>query len=133
MGGNMRDLTRCQATKADGSPCERIVPASQKLCYSHDASRREDRRASASKAARSKLSSEIIAIRSEARQIMADIRSGDLGRGDGAVLLQACGLLLKAVNEGRKQSEYDEIRGEMTELRQLFERQKQREGGSWSA
>jgi hypothetical protein len=64
---------------------------------------------------------------------MTDIRSGDLDRGDGAVLLQACGLLLKAVNEGRKQSEYDEIRGEMAELRHLFEQQKHREGSSWSA
>jgi hypothetical protein len=124
MEGNVRDLARCQATKADGNPCERVVPVSQKFCYSHDASRREDRRASASKAARSKLSSEIVAIRSEIRQIMADIRSGDLNRGDGAVLLQACGLLLKAVSEGRKQSEYDEIRGEMAELRQIFEAQR---------
>jgi len=121
---NETNLPRCQGIRSDGQRCERVVGASQQFCYSHDASRREDRRASASKAAKSKLSSEIVAIREEIREIMDAVREKKLTRGDGAILLQGTGMLLKTVSEARKQSEYDEIRGEMAELRQLFEAQR---------
>ena len=123
MTDNIRELPRCGETKADGSPCERIVGASQSYCYSHDPNRANDRRKSASTAGKSKLSSEIISIRSEIREIMEGIREEDIDKGAGSVLLQGCGLLLKAVAEGRKQSEYDEVRSEMAELRELFESQ----------
>ena len=121
---NVRSLPVCAAKKSDGTACERIVGASGATCYAHDPTRKEQRRAASSKAAKSKLSSEIVAIRGEIRRIMEDIRDEEIDRGDGAVLLQGCGLLLKAVSEGRKQSEYDEIRTEMGELRELFEKQR---------
>ena len=55
---------------------------------------------------------------------MDAVREKKLTRGDGAILLQGTGYLLKTVSEARKQSEYDEIRGEMADLRQLFEAQR---------
>ena len=121
---NVTKLPICGKKKVDGTPCERIVGAPGQPCYAHDPSRKADRRRSASTAAKSKLSAEIVAIRGEIRRIMEDIRDEEIDRGDGAVLLQGCGLLLKAVAEGRKQSEYDEIRTEMGELRDLFEKQR---------
>jgi len=60
---------------------------------------------------------------------MQDLRAKKLSRGDAAILLQGCGHLLKAVSEGRKQGEYDEIRTEMVELKQLFEAQQERYSG----
>jgi len=89
-------------------------------CYAHDPSRKEDRRRSASTAAKSKLSSEIVAIRAETRQIMEDLREGELERGDANVLLQGCNVLLRTVGEGRKQNEFDEVRTEIEELKARF-------------
>jgi len=133
MDDNVANLPRCQAKKADGSRCERVIGAEQRYCYSHDKSRAAERKANASKAAKSKLSSEIVAIRVEIRQIMEDIRSRKLTRGDGAVLLQGTGMLLKTVKEAREQTSFDEIRGEMEELRELFEHnQRSRGDASWS-
>ena len=128
MSDYVTELPICGAVKADGTPCERIVGASGQLCYSHDTTRKADRVASASKAAKSKLSSEIVAIRAEARQIMQDLRDEEIDRGDANVLLQGCNLLLRTVAEGRKQSEFDDIRGEMAELRSLFEQRRETYG-----
>jgi hypothetical protein len=119
--GNVKKLPVCGATKPDGTACERIVGAPGKPCYAHDDTRKADRRASASKAAKSKLSSEIVSIRAEARQIMVDLREHRLTRGDANVLLQGCNLLLKSVSEARKQSEFDDVRAEIAELRDLYE------------
>jgi hypothetical protein len=60
---NVTKLPICGEKKADGSPCERIVGAPGQVCYAHDPSRKADRRRSASTAARSKLSAEVVAIR----------------------------------------------------------------------
>jgi hypothetical protein len=55
---------------------------------------------------------------------MEDLRNKKLARGDANVLLQGCNILLRAVDQGRRQAEYDEVRGEMAELRELFEKQR---------
>ena len=124
MSDGVRTLPTCAGKKADGSPCERIVSGSSTYCYAHDPSRSSERSSNASRAAKSKLSSEIIAIRAEIREIMEAVKEGDIERGDAAVLLQGAGYLLKTISEARKQSEYDEIRDEMAGLRQLFEAQR---------
>jgi len=121
---NVTKLPICGKKKADGRPCERIVGAPGQPCYAHDPTRKDDRRRSASTAAKSKLSAEVVAIRAETRQIMEDLREGELDRGDANVLLQGCNILLRTVDQGRRQAEYDEVRTEMSELRELFEKQR---------
>jgi len=66
----------------------------------------------------------VVAIRAETRAIMQDVRSKKLSRGDANVLLQGCNILLRTVDQGRRQAEYDEVRTEMGELRELFEKQR---------
>ena len=46
-------MPRCAATKPDGSPCERIVGASQTHCYAHDPSNADKRRRDDPRAGRS--------------------------------------------------------------------------------
>ena len=121
---NVTKLPICGRKKADGTPCERVVGAPGQPCYSHDETRKADRRRSASTAAKSKLSAEVVAVRAETRQIMEDLRAKKLSRGDANVLLQGCNILLRTVDQGRRQAEYDEVRVEMRELRELFENQK---------
>jgi hypothetical protein len=125
---NVKKLPTCGTEKSNGLPCERIVSKPGEPCYAHDESRKADRKRSASTAAKSKLSSEVVAIRAEARQIMADLREGELDRGDANVLLQGCNILLRTVDQGRRQAEYDEVRREMAELRELFENQRAMHG-----
>jgi uncharacterized NAD(P)/FAD-binding protein YdhS len=126
---NGTNLPRCQGIKSDGTRCERVIGVSQTHCYSHDVTRAQERSKNASTAAKSKLSTEIVAIRTEIREIMSDIRSKRLTRADGAVLLQGCGLLLKAVNEGRTQTHFDELRGQIEELEAMYAKQERR--ASW--
>ena len=52
-------MARCAATKPDGTPCERIVPASQEYCYAHDPRHADKRSRDAAKAGRSAPNTEI--------------------------------------------------------------------------
>ncbi len=45
-------MPRCAATKPDGSPCERIVGASQGYCYAQDRMHADKRKRDAAKAGR---------------------------------------------------------------------------------
>jgi hypothetical protein len=128
MGDGVRTLPTCAGKKADGSQCERIIGTSSSYCYAHNPANSAARSKNASRAAKSKLSGEVVAIRAEIREIMDGIRNTKLSRGDGSILLQGCGMLLKAVNEGRRQAEFDEVRNEMGELRELFKQTREADG-----
>ena len=56
-------MSRCAATKPDGSPCERIVGASRVYCYAHDPSNADRRRRDAAKAGRSTPNAELKEVR----------------------------------------------------------------------
>ncbi len=124
MDGSVRDLPRCQGVKADGSPCERIVGARQQWCYSHDPAKAEERRATASKAAKSKPLAEVAEIKQEIRTIMREIRDKELDRGDGAVLLQGAGMFLKAVATGLKVQEQQELVERLEEVEAMLDSQR---------
>jgi hypothetical protein len=124
MFDNVTTLPRCQATKNDGTPCERIVGGDQRYCYSHDSSRAKERSANASKAARSKPQAEVTEIKQEIRTIMRDIREGELDRGDGAVLLQGAGQFLKAVQVSMKVREQEDLEVRLEELEAVLDRRK---------
>jgi len=134
LSDNVPDLPRCQGFKADGTRCERIIKASETLCYSHDESRSAERKANARRAGKGNLSQEVAEARDEIKKIMEQIREGELSRADGSVLLQGAGLLLRAVTEARKQNEYDEVRAELRELRELYESSQQgKRGNPWAS
>ena len=117
---NGTNLPRCQGIKASGERCERVIQASQTHCYSHDKTRAAERKSNASKAAKSKLSSEVAWVRAEIKKIMGEVREKKLSRGDASILLQGCGHLLKAVSDGRRQEEHEELRRDVEELKQRF-------------
>lgn len=56
-------MPRCSGNKPDGTPCERIVAASQTYCFSHDPARKEERRRNAARAGRSKPNKELVEIK----------------------------------------------------------------------
>lgn len=95
-------MPRCAARKADGSPCERIVGASQTLCYSHrpdDASRRRE---SAARAARAKggpaLERQAAPVRRELWRVARAVEDGDLSPKSGAVIGQLFNTILRSLS-----------------------------------
>src|SRR5215207_2061420 len=76
-------MPRCAGRKEDGSPCERIVGASQTHCYSHDPKRAAERRRNASRGGRSKANAEIAGLKAQLKKLAADVLSGEVEWGGG--------------------------------------------------
>jgi hypothetical protein len=74
-------MPRCTATKDDGTACERIVSASQKFCFAHDPATAAQRSRNASKAARSKGSRELVAVKTQLRELADGVLAGDVEQG----------------------------------------------------
>ena len=102
-------MARCAGKKPDGEPCERIVGASQRYCYAHDPANAERRSRSASKAARSKPSRELAALKVQLRTVADGVLSGAVEPKRGAVAVQALGALTRAIEQERKIRELEEL------------------------
>lgn len=109
-------MARCAAHKPDGSPCERIVSASQKYCFVHDPTNAERRSRSASKAARSKPNRELAALKSQLRTVADGVLSGAVEPKRGAVAVQALSAPTRALEQERKIKELEEIEERVAEL-----------------
>src|SRR5215210_3929046 len=101
-------MLRCAGTKPDGSPCERIVSASQTYCFAHDPAQAEARSRNASKAARSKPSRELAAVKDRLRGLAEDVLTGDVDQDAAAVAARILGIYLRAVEQERKLREQEE-------------------------
>jgi hypothetical protein len=109
-------VARCSGFKPDGTPCERIVGASQSYCYSHDPERAAERHKAASKAARSKPNRELADVKDSLRAMIEDVRSGTMDRGDAAVCGQLYNSLLRALSVELKAREQEEVLTRVEEL-----------------
>ncbi len=114
-------MPRCAATKGDGTSCQAIVKESQQLCHAHDPARADQRRRAASKAGKSRTGGEISSIKARLRELAEDVVAERVTTAKGSVAAQILGVYLRAVEQERKQREYDELRGEMDELREMLE------------
>jgi flagellar motility protein MotE (MotC chaperone) len=119
-------MARCAALKPDGTPCERIVGAAQRYCYSHDEARAGERRANASKAAKSKGSTELGEVKRQLRDIADAVLEGTLDKGSASVAAQVLGVFIRAVEQERKVREQDELEERLAALEQT---QTQNKGG----
>ena len=114
-------MPRCSASKADGTPCQAIVKGSQQLCHAHSPARAEQRRRAASKAGRSRTGGELPAIKARLKEIAEDVIADKITTGKGSVAAQVYGVLLRAIEQERKQRELEELAGEVKELREVVE------------
>ena len=125
-------MKKCHAIKQDGGRCERIVGQSQNYCYSHDPNRAEERHQAASKAAKAKnAGSELVEIKARLKEIAEDVIDGTLQTGQGSVVSQIYGVLLRAIEQERKIKELEEFEARIEALEQA----QQQGGGSrrWRA
>jgi hypothetical protein len=123
-------MPRCSATKPDGTPCERIVGASQTFCHAHDPSRSEQRRRAASKAARSKPNRELVTIKQRLHTLADEVLEGQVARADAAVVSQIYNVLLRTLETERKIREQEDL---IERLEGLEQTQKLWEDGEWAA
>jgi hypothetical protein len=118
-------MPRCAGKKGDGTPCERIVGASQQYCYAHDPAFAEDRKRSASKAARSPATSrsgrEIRQIKGRLEDLYGAVLEGSVTRQAAAVANQIANTQLRAIELERRVREQDELEQSLDELEGLLE------------
>ena len=119
-------MSRCAGFKPDNSQCERIVDDRSRYCYSHDPTRKEQRRRAASKAGKSKASlgsgGELAEVKANLKKLAADVLSGNAARADASVVSQVLGVYLKAVSVELKVREQEEILGRLEELEDAMNR-----------
>ncbi len=121
-------MARCSGSKPDGTPCERIVGASQSYCYSHDPGRSGERRRAASKAAKSKPNRELADIKQRLSDLATDVLEGKVDRGKGAVASQVLNVYLRATAIELKVKEVTEFEERLEQLEGLLGR---RERSRW--
>ena len=109
-------MPRCAGSKPDGTPCERIVGASQRYCYSHDPGRSEERKRNASRAGRSKPSQEIVGLKRQLQGIADAVLDGSIQQGRGAVAIQAMNALARVLELERRWRELGEVEARLDVL-----------------
>jgi hypothetical protein len=109
-------MPKCSATKANGTPCERLIDAAAIYCYSHDADRADQRSRNASKAAKSKGSTELMEVKAQLRRIADDVLAGDLEKGRGSIAAQVLGVFVRVVEVERRIKETDELEERLAAL-----------------
>ena len=119
-------MPRCVGSKPDGTPCERIVGASQSYCYSHDPDRAGERRRAASKAGKSKPNRDVADTKRRLSELADGVLDGSVDKGVGAVVSQVLNVYLRAVSVELKVKEQEEILARVEELESLLA---QREAG----
>jgi hypothetical protein len=124
-------MPRCGASKLDGTPCERIVGASQGYCYAHDPARAEERRRAASKAGRSRTNPEIREIKGLLRELYAAVLEGQVERQAAAVAGQIANTQLRAIELERRLREQDDLEERLDELESVLERAEERSYAGW--
>ena len=109
-------MPRCAGNMEDGSPCERIVGASQSYCYSHDPRRAEERRRNASRGGRSKANAEIAELKAQLKKLTADVLSGKVERGAATVVNQMINTQARLLEQERKMKETEELEARLEAL-----------------
>lgn len=102
-------MPRCHGYKANGKPCERIVAASQRFCFSHNPARKDERRRNASRAGRSRSGGELGEIRDLLREITNRVLDGGLDSKVAAVAGQLLNTRLRGVDISRRLAEQQEL------------------------
>jgi hypothetical protein len=121
-------MPRCRANKDDGSPCERIVGASQTYCYSHDPARQHERRRYAARGGKAKASGEIGRLKANLQALADATLEGSVDKGVAAVTGQIWNIYLAAIRTELKVREVEELAREVEELRLMVEMNKERAG-----
>ena len=110
-------MNRCHGTRRNGERCTQTVEPPNAYCWHHAPERTEERRRAASKAGRSRPSTEVRAIKEEIKTVISDVKAGDLDRNDAAVMIQGYRALKDFIALERSVRVEDELAAEIGELK----------------
>jgi hypothetical protein len=111
---------QCSFIKASGERCSGAATGQHGLCWAHDPANAEQRRRTASRAARSKGNKEVAALKEEIKGMIADVKVGELDRNDAAVMIQGYRALKDFIALERQVRETDELAAEIEELKREY-------------
>ncbi len=92
----------CAGIKRDGGRCTQTVGPGESFCYGHDPARQDARRRAASRAGRSRPSSELQELKRDVRGVITAVLSETLKTGPASVSIQAYNTLLRACEVERR-------------------------------
>jgi hypothetical protein len=113
-------MARCNGIKGDGERCRLAATGPHGFCWAHAPENADKRRRMASRAARGKGNREVRDLKADLRQLIADVRAGDLDRSDAAVMVQAYRAIRELIALERQIRETDQLAAEVEELRRLY-------------
>jgi hypothetical protein len=103
-------MTRCIGVKGNGELCQRTATSGSDYCTAHDPARVQERKRSASKAARSKKPhNEVSDIKLEIREIIDLLRSGEMDRADAVACGQLFNTILRGIELQRRLRELEDL------------------------
>jgi hypothetical protein len=108
----------CRATKRNGTPCTAPARGSNGYCWAHDPTHADKRRRAASRAGRSKPSAELRNVKAQLQALADGVLSGELDKGDAAVVSQVLNVYLRALETERKWKELTEMEERVAALEQ---------------
>lgn len=111
----------CTAKKDDGSPCERIVGASQTLCFSHDPEQAATRSKNASVAGRAKATDapELREIKRVLRKLFADLERGAIDPKLGSTLVSVANSQMRAVSLEAELTHHAELGRKLAKIEEM--------------
>ena len=123
-------MAGCVGIKPDGGLCQGVARRGSDWCPAHDPARKEARRKSASKAAKSKTPDrEVSDVKEQVTELIRDLRAGEMDRADAIAIGQLCNVLLRAVSVGLKVQEQLDFERRLEELERYHEGQQAPQGG----
>jgi hypothetical protein len=118
-------MAGCIGVKPNGDLCQGVAARGSDWCPAHDPARKEARRKSASRAARSKKPGrEIADVKDQVAELIREVRAGSVERSDAIACAQLYNVYLRAVGVEMKVREVEEIAREVEEFRVVLEAQK---------
>ena len=111
---------QCAGITREGRRCTVSVSGAQEFCHLHDPTRAEERRRQASRAGRARGNKEVAALKQELKDLIAEVKAGDLDRNDAAVMIQGYRALKDFIALERQVRETDELAAEIEELKREY-------------
>jgi hypothetical protein len=109
-------MAKCSAFTGRGRPCKGLVRQGNDYCPAHDPARADDRRRSASKAARSKPSGEVRELKDRLGTLADEVLAGEVEPKKAAVATQIVGAYARLLEFERKVREQEELEARLVAL-----------------
>jgi hypothetical protein len=128
-------LSKCSATKPNGTPCERIVGASKEYCFAHDPAKTEARTRAARKggkrAGRSRPMADLASLKAQLQDLYESVCAKTISTAVGAVLTQVTNAQIRITEVELKVREQHELEARLEDLERLLGTRDEDEAKPW--